>query len=84
MSAIVEDVDGQRPAQPEPTWYDESLERYMNPRAFARKNAPEPTPALQEEISLVCPSGGKNVKLEVRAPHADCYKRCSRCACSQS
>lgn len=73
MSAVVEGVDNQRPAQPGPTWYDESLERYMNPRAFARKNTPEPTPAFQEEISLVCPSGGKSVKLEVRAPYVYCF-----------
>lgn len=55
------------PAVPEPTWYDDSVERYSNPAAYARKNAPQPalTPVLQEEISLAVP-GGQAAKLEVR------------------
>lgn len=52
-------------AQPMTTWADESIERYSNPIAFARKNAPMPTPELQKEVSLAVP-GGKNAKLEVR------------------
>ena len=54
------------PVAPEPTWYDDSIERYSNPAAYARKHAPQPalTPALQEEMSLATP-GGQNAKLEV-------------------
>lgn len=74
MSTIVSDVDQSLPAQPEQTWYDESLERYMNPRAYARKHLPEPTPSLIQEIALVSPTEGKNVKLEVRAPPVKCFK----------
>lgn len=53
------------PVEPEPTWYDDSIERYSNPVAYARKNMPNPTPELQREISLAAP-GGQGVNLEVR------------------
>lgn len=52
-------------APPEPTWYDDSVERYSNPAAYARKHAPVPTPELQKEALLAVP-GGQDAKLEVR------------------
>lgn len=58
------------PVAPEPTWYDDSVERYSNPAAYARKNAPQPTPTpdLQDEISLDIP-GGQAAQLEVCSLH---------------
>ena len=59
--------DSNLPPAPTPPegWYDDSVERYTNPAAYARKHAPAPVPELQKEISLVNP-GGQNTKLEVR------------------
>lgn len=55
------------PVAPEPSWYDDSVERISNPAAYARKNAPPPaTPELQKEISLAVP-GGQTAKVEVRS-----------------
>lgn len=64
-STAVGDETQAVPVAPEPTWYDDSVERYSNPAAYARKHAPQPapTPALQEEISLAVP-GGQAAKLE--------------------
>ncbi|CAN0185617.1 unnamed protein product, partial [Ectocarpus sp. 13 AM-2016] len=66
-SATVAGDSGEAPAAAAPpmtTWADESIERYTNPIAFARKNTPTPTPELQNEVSLAVP-GGKNAKLEI-------------------
>lgn len=63
MTSSVGDIDQQAITPAEPTWVDESLERYTNPRAFARKNQPEPTPKLQEE-KILTSSGGEAVNLE--------------------
>ncbi|CAM9939735.1 unnamed protein product [Pylaiella littoralis] len=63
-STAVGDETQAPPVEPGPTWYDDSMERYSNPVAYARKNMPEPVPELQKEISLAAP-GGKDVKLEV-------------------
>lgn len=67
MSTPVVGDSGQLP-QPSPNaqWYDETIERYSNPGLFARKNAQEQTPTLQEQTSLASPSGGKDIELEVQ------------------
>lgn len=65
MSSIVREATHEAPPPPQETWVEESLERYTNPLAFARKNDPGPDPEFQEEISLSSP-GGQNVKLQVR------------------
>lgn len=64
MSSSVGDIDPQAVTPAESTWVDESLERYTNPGAFARKNQPEPTPKLQEE-KILASSGGEAINLEV-------------------
>lgn len=63
-TAVGDETQQAPPVEPEPTWYDDSVERYNNPVAYARKNMPKPVPELQKEISLAAP-GGKDVKLEV-------------------
>lgn len=66
LGASIGDSIDAAPAPPAPaTWYDDSIERYSNPAAYARRNEPKPEPELQKEISLVNP-GGQNAKLEVR------------------
>lgn len=64
MTSSVEDIGHQSATPAESTWVDESLERYTNPRAFARKNQPAPTPQLQEE-KILTSSGGEAINLEV-------------------
>ncbi len=64
LGASIGDSIDAPPAPTQETWYDETIERYSNPRAFARKNQPKPEPELQKEISLVNP-GGQNTNLEV-------------------
>lgn len=46
------------PAHAPPSWVEESLERYANPRTFAKDPpGPAPEPVVQEEKVLTSPKG---------------------------
>ena len=65
MNSTVGGIDQAPPAQHDGTWVDESLQRYMNPNAFAAKgNENSPAYEFQQEISLASPEG-QDVKLQV-------------------
>lgn len=66
MSAAINDVAGPLAAEPAPVepWVEETLDRYMNPIAFSRKNASLPSPQVVGEKVLTS-TDGQSVKLTV-------------------